>query len=154
MRALYASQSGCPPQRSSALFSSSGTLLTRVSSRKTNTGESSVTHCQPRRARQRHDGDADPEQDLAEVVGVARPGPQAGADEAPLVGRIGAEGPLLGIGGDSSANPRAHSTSPMAVTVPSSTRVLEVMAASAADAVIVTHSPCSVQVFRKRGQDG
>ena len=42
----------------------------------------------------------------------------------------------------------------MAVTVPRPTRSVVVIAASAAESVSVTHSPCRVQVFRKRGNDG
>ena len=54
----------------------------------------------------------------------------------------------------SMAKPAAQTASPMTPGTPSGSRVIVVIAASAAASVRLTHSPWSVQALRKRTNDG
>ena len=54
-----------PAQRLAAAASSMRTPLMRVNSSQTNTGDTNVAYCQPLQRRERRDGDAQPQHDLA-----------------------------------------------------------------------------------------
>ena len=54
----------------------------------------------------------------------------------------------------SMAKPATQTSRPRQRRTSSATRSVVVIAASAAASVRLTHSPCSVQTFRKRGKDG
>ena len=79
---------------------------------------------------------------------MARPGPEAGRDEATRVLGVGPERAFLPIGdglNPESAQPHAP---PINANAPNSARVADVIAASAAASEKDTHSPCSVHAVR------
>ncbi len=101
----YSWYSGSSPHRFAPRRSSIGIPLIRVRSTITNTGEISVTQRQPDSTGTAMIAIPTQSGDLAEVVRVSRPGPQAGGDEPAVVGRVLLEGRLLSVGDDLDGEP-------------------------------------------------